>query len=270
MLEAARSALRNATRPVTFSGAGLSAESGVPTFREAQTGLWARYDPMTLASPEGFAADPGLVVGWYNERRRKLASARPNAAHQALAERSDMVHITQNVDDLLERAGANNIVHLHGSLDRDKCSGGCGHREAVNLADPRPLRPCPRCGHWMRPDVVWFGEQLPRVAWLRADELAAGTDAFIVKPVFIASNALCAGVPSLRLITRAVSITSVSREKPMSMSSAATLASVSGIPSNPMIPAVMIMSAAAPKITAKLGASARKTRKIMIAENKNE
>ena len=180
MLEAARTALRNATRPVTFSGAGLSAESGVPTFREAQTGLWARYDPMTLASPEGFAADPGLVVGWYNERRRKLASARPNAAHQALAERSDMVHITQNVDDLLERAGANNIVHLHGSLDRDKCSGGCGHREAVNMADPRPLRPCPRCSHWMRPDVVWFGEQLPRVAWQRADELAAGADAFIV------------------------------------------------------------------------------------------
>jgi len=180
LLDAAKAALRKAVRPVTFSGAGLSAESGIPTFREAQTGLWAMYDPMALASPEGFATDPELVVGWYNERRRNVASAQPNAAHCAMAGRQDIVHVTQNVDNLLERAGANDVVHLHGSLDRDKCSGGCGHREDIDLANPLPLRPCPLCGHWMRPDVVWFGEQLPRVGWLRADQLAAEADVFVV------------------------------------------------------------------------------------------
>jgi len=180
LLNDAVAALQNASRPVSFSGAGLSAESGIPTFREAQTGLWARYDPMTLASPGGFAADPELVISWYNGRRRAIAAAQPNPAHLAMAQRADIVHITQNVDDLLERAGAGDIVHLHGSINRDRCSAGCGHREAVDLAAPLPLRPCPQCGRPMRPDVVWFGEQLPRIEWLRADELAAHADVFIV------------------------------------------------------------------------------------------
>ena len=180
MLETARSALRQSVHPVTFSGAGLSAESGIPTFREAQTGLWARYDPMTLASPEGFAADPELVINWYNERRRKVAAAQPNPAHRAMARRPDISHVTQNVDDLLERAGAANVVHLHGSLTRDRCSDGCGHRETVNLADPPPLHPCPQCGRWMRPDVVWFGEQLPRDVWMRAEGLATAADVLVV------------------------------------------------------------------------------------------
>jgi NAD-dependent deacetylase len=180
LLDDAVAALRKADRPVTFSGAGLSAESGIPTFREAQTGLWARYDPMTLASPGGFAADPELVIDWYNGRRRTIAAARPNQAHLAMAGRPDMIHITQNVDDLLERAGAGEIVHLHGTINQDKCSAGCGHREVVDLADPPPLRPCRRCGRMMRPAVVWFGEQLPRDEWLRADELAAQADVFVV------------------------------------------------------------------------------------------
>jgi NAD-dependent deacetylase len=180
LLKDAVAALQNASRPVSFSGAGLSAESGIPTFREAQTGLWARYDPMTLASPGGFAADPELVISWYNGRRRAIAAAQPNPAHLAMAQRADIVHITQNVDDLLERAGAGDIVHLHGSINRDRCSAGCGHREAVDLAAPLTLRPCPQCGRPMRPDVVWFGEQLPRIEWLRADELAAQADVFIV------------------------------------------------------------------------------------------
>ena len=179
-MEAAKAILQSASRPVTFSGAGLSAESGIPTFREAQTGLWAEYDPMALASPEGFAEDPELVVGWYNQRRRSMAAAQPNPAHQAMAGRPDIAHITQNVDDLLERAGATGIIHLHGSIKHDRCSAGCGHREVVDMADPLPLRPCPRCGQPMRPDVVWFGEHLPRVAWLRADELAAQADVFVV------------------------------------------------------------------------------------------
>lgn len=180
MLEVARSVLQNATHPVTFSGAGLSAESGVPTFREAQTGLWARHDPMTLASPEGFAADPESVAGWYNERRRRVATAQPNPAHRAMAERNDIAHITQNVDDLLERAGARDVVHLHGSLSRDTCSDDCGYSEVVNLAEPLPLRACPWCEHWMRPEVVWFGEQLPPGAWRRAEELVIAADLLLV------------------------------------------------------------------------------------------
>jgi NAD-dependent deacetylase len=135
---------------------------------------------MALASPEGFADHPELVAGWYNERRRTIAAAEPNPAHRAMAGRPDIMHITQNVDDLLERAGADDIVHLHGSLTRDACSGGCGHRETVDLADPPPLRPCPRCGHWMRPDVVWFGEELPHAAWRRAGRLTSAADVFIV------------------------------------------------------------------------------------------
>jgi len=180
MLEAARNAIRAAGQTVTFSGAGLSAESGIATFREAQTGLWARYDPMSLASPEGFAADPELVVNWYNHRRRKVAAASPNPAHRAMARRPDIAHVTQNVDDLLERAGAADVVHLHGSLSRDRCNGGCGFAEPVDLVDPPDLRECARCGAWMRPDVVWFGEQLPPTAWLRADRLAAGAEVFVV------------------------------------------------------------------------------------------
>jgi NAD-dependent deacetylase len=180
VLETARIALRNAVRPVTFSGAGISAESGISTFRDAQTGLWTKHDPMTLASPEGFAADPELVIDWYNERRRKAAAAQPNAAHLAMSRRPDISHVTQNVDDLLERSGATDVVHLHGSLTMDKCSDGCGYREAVNLADPPPLRPCPQCGRWMRPDVVWFGEQLPRAVWMRSEDLAAAADVFVV------------------------------------------------------------------------------------------
>lgn len=135
---------------------------------------------MALASPEGFTADPELVVAWYNDRRRRVASAQPNPAHRALAGRRDVAHITQNVDDLAERAGATDVVHLHGSLGWDRCSAGCGRRRLIDMADPPSLYACNRCGHWMRPDVVWFGEQLPFTAWSRADELAAEADVFIV------------------------------------------------------------------------------------------
>lgn len=180
MIEAARSALTRAQRPVSFSGAGLSAESGVSTFRDAQTGLWAKYDPMRLASREGFAAEPQLVIDWYNWRRRMVASAGPNPAHRALARRTDIAHISQNVDDLLERAGAANVVRLHGSLARDRCNGACGYGEHVDLADPKTLRACPTCGASLRPDVVWFGESLPAAEWTRAEALAASADVFLV------------------------------------------------------------------------------------------
>ncbi len=177
MIDTTRALLLAAQRPVVFSGAGLSAESGIPTFRDARTGLWAKYDPAELASPGGFAADPELVVEWYNWRRRTVAAAEPNAAHRAVA---GITQITQNVDDLLERAGSRQVLHLHGSLTRDRCHRECGYREDVDLADPPSLRRCPRCDAPMRPDVVWFGEQLPDETWRRAQLLAASADVFLV------------------------------------------------------------------------------------------
>jgi NAD-dependent deacetylase len=189
-IAAARSVLRSASSVVCFSGAGLSAESGVPTFRDRQRGgdaLWARYDPMTLASPQGFAADPQTVMDWYNWRRRVLSEVQPNAAHRALAAATRSAkhrfhNVTQNVDDLLERAGANDVVHLHGSMTIDHCQRRCGHIEHINLADPVGLRDCPACGSSakMRPGVVWFGESLPRDAWEAAERVCRACHAILV------------------------------------------------------------------------------------------
>ncbi|MEM9796907.1 MAG: NAD-dependent deacylase [Pseudomonadota bacterium] len=146
-------------RIVILSGAGLSAESGLGTFRDVD-GLWTQYDLAEVATPEGFAADPVKVHDFYNARRANLRSAAPNAAHLALAtlsSRAGVTLVTQNIDDLLERAGAENVIHMHGELTRALCHT-CGHRWAA----PDVMRrddPCPACGAAAtRPDVVWFGE----------------------------------------------------------------------------------------------------------------
>ena len=182
---AAQRLINNATRVVCFSGAGLSAESGVPTFRDAQANggaLWAKFDPMTLASPPGFERDPEAVIEWYNWRRRAVAEASPNAAHRALAAAKAIVNVTQNVDDLLERAGAASVLHLHGSIAADHCEHRCGCVEAIDLRNPPPLRPCPRCGprSRMRPGVVWFGESLPDDAWLAAERACRSCEVMLV------------------------------------------------------------------------------------------
>ena len=179
-IERAKDAVASGERVMTFSGAGLSAESGIPTFREASTGLWAKYDPTELASPEGFAANPELVIDWYGDRRRTLAGSVPNAAHLAMAGRPDMTHITQNVDNLLEAAGAQEVLHLHGRIDQDRCHRSCGFIESVDLADPPGLRRCPRCGAPVRPTVVWFGEPLPDAVWTEAVEAVEAADVLIV------------------------------------------------------------------------------------------
>ena len=165
---------------VCFSGAGLSAESGVGTFRDAPEGMWAKYDPVRLASPEGFAADPRLVIDWYAARRRTVGDAQPNPAHVALAGRGDIVHVTQNVDDLLTRAGAKQVIPLHGSIDFDRCHGGCGHEEPVDMTDPPGLRDCPSCGAPLRPAVVWFGEAMPPEAWDAAERACRRCEAMLV------------------------------------------------------------------------------------------
>lgn len=184
VIELAREILEGAYAITSFSGAGLSAESGVPTFRDAQSGgegaLWEKFDPMTLASPEGFGRDPEMVMDWYGWRRRAIAQAKPNPAHRALAARDDITHVTQNVDDLLEQSGAANVIHLHGSIARDRCHELCGFDEAIDLTDPPALRSCPQCGAPVRPGVVWFGEALPADAWSRAEQACTECDVMLV------------------------------------------------------------------------------------------
>jgi len=176
-------ALRSARHVVVFTGAGVSAESGIPTFRDALTGLWERFDPGELATADAFRRDPALVWGWYEWRRMKVLQARPNPAHMAIAELAGHVPqltlITQNVDDLHERAGSREVIHLHGSLHRPRCFA-CAREPAEPLPAPdepeagRRLEPprCRHCGGRLRPGVVWFGESLPGDA-LRAAFAAA-------------------------------------------------------------------------------------------------
>ena len=148
-------------RIVVLTGAGISAESGVPTFRDAG-GLWEGYSVEDVATPEGFERDPAAVLRFYDERRRGAASALPNAAHRALARLEgalgdSLLVVTQNVDDLHERAGSRNLVHMHGELRRALCVM-CGARPQWD-GDLNDRPPCPECGERMlRPDVVWFGE----------------------------------------------------------------------------------------------------------------
>ncbi|MCZ7437364.1 NAD-dependent protein deacylase [Micromonospora sp. WMMC241] len=176
--------LAAATRPVVFTGAGMSAESGVPTFRDARTGLWQRYDPSRLATPAAFHADPALVWGWYEGRRHGVRRAEPNPGHRAVAaiqaRLPGTVVITQNVDDLHERGGVPGAVRLHGSLFAPRCSA-CAHPAPVPDDAPPPEGPldppaCVRCAAPVRPGVVWFGEALPEEALGAAAEAASRCD----------------------------------------------------------------------------------------------
>ncbi len=183
-LDAARGYVARARRVAVLTGAGVSAESGIPTFRDATSGLWAKFDPMQLASEEGFRADPPLVWRWYAWRRGLVANAQPNAAHHALAAAPSRFEtfelLTQNVDALHARAGSAPI-ELHGSIVRTVCLARCGFVED----DPRQLPPgepprCPVCGDWLRPDVVWFGEMLDSATLQRAQAAAASCEVMLV------------------------------------------------------------------------------------------
>jgi NAD-dependent deacetylase len=175
-------ALRAARRLVALTGAGISAESGIPTFRDAQTGLWARFRPEELATAEAFRLNPQLVWDWYAWRRGLVAGAVPNAAHLALARLEGLVPVltlvTQNVDGLHQRAGSVDVVELHGNLHRSKCFVEDVVIAEVPETDERPPR-CPRCGAHLRPDVVWFGEALPPRALERAQAVASECDLFL-------------------------------------------------------------------------------------------
>jgi NAD-dependent deacetylase len=173
--------LRDARHVVALTGAGISAESGIPTFRDAQTGLWARYRPEDLATPEAFARDPRLVWDWYAWRRDLVARAAPNAGHRALARLEHRLPrftlLTQNVDGLHARAGSRAVIELHGNILQSKCLAE-GRRFREWSATERPPR-CPTCGSFLRPDVVWFGESLPAEALAAAEAAASECDLFL-------------------------------------------------------------------------------------------
>ncbi|HLZ58274.1 MAG TPA: NAD-dependent deacylase [Ktedonosporobacter sp.] len=173
--------LRVVQKVAILTGAGISAESGIPTFRDAQVGLWAQYDPQDLATPEAFGRNPRLVWDWYSWRRTLVTQAAPNPGHRALADMERLVPhltlITQNVDGLHQRAGSKNVIELHGNISRVKCSVDSRIVEAwEETATPPPL--CPHCNGLLRPDVVWFGEALPEQAFQGAVEAAATCDVF--------------------------------------------------------------------------------------------
>jgi NAD-dependent deacetylase len=163
-LELAIERLQTATRVAVLTGAGISAESGIPTFRDAQTGLWAQYNPEDLASPAAYATDTKLVWEWYAWRFELCVNAKPNPAHEKLAlleqRTPEFLLVTQNVDGLHARAGSERMVELHGNIMQARCES-CQTRFALEPGFEIPPT-CPNCGARARPNVVWFGEQLPR------------------------------------------------------------------------------------------------------------
>jgi len=214
-LQDARRLLADAARVVVLTGAGISAESGVPTFRSPQ-GLWRTYRPEDLATPEAFHRDARVVWEWYAWRRGIVGACRPNAAHLAIARFAlaagrDVTVVTQNVDGLHAAAarlaaGAGDParalpLELHGSLLRDRCSG-CGARsEALPRVDASSLETLPRCGGCgalLRPDVVWFGESLDPLVLARAFHAAAAADACVV----VGTSGLVHPAASIPLETR--------------------------------------------------------------------
>ena len=189
--EALLDALRQARHIVVFSGAGISAESGIPTFRDKMTGLWANFSAEMLATRMSFRRDPALVWGWYEWRRRLIMDVQPNPAHFAVAKLAmrapKVTVITQNVDDLHERAGSEDVIHLHGSLFTARCFA-CERPYPLSFQDDLPVTNplqcqepprCGRCNGRIRPGVVWFGENLPRQDFGRALKAVRACDVLI-------------------------------------------------------------------------------------------
>ena len=185
-LQSAARAVARSARLVVFTGAGVSKESGIATFREPETGLWAKYDPMELATPEAYRRDPAFVWGWYEHRFGVAAAAEPNAGHLAIAELEGLlpkvVVVTQNIDGLHQRAGSSHVIELHGTMHSFRCIDG-HHRgfawDDIAGQQEKPPR-CPECGDYLRPEVVWFGEGLPPDALSAAQQLSASCDVMLI------------------------------------------------------------------------------------------
>lgn len=182
VISALAKSLVAAKRVVILTGAGISAESGVPTFRQAQTGLWRRYSPEDLATPGAFQRDPALVWGWYQWRRRLILRAKPNAGHRAIARLATLLEnvtlITQNVDHLHGLAGSANHLALHGNIFDNRCPMDGTTKACVEFESALPP-PCDRCGTPVRPNVVWFGENLDEGVLRRAFSAASESNLFL-------------------------------------------------------------------------------------------
>ncbi len=229
--------LRSAGYVVVLTGAGVSAESNIPTFREAQTGLWAKYSPEELATPQAFQRNPRLVWEWYTWRRQLVAAAEPNPGHLALAELEKRVPqftlITQNVDGLHQRAGSRNVIELHGNINRTKCFD---EEDIIDSWPPITEIPprCPRCGGLLRPDVVWFGESLPQKALHTAFAAAEQCDLFLS----IGTSSVVQPAASLPLVALEQGITTVEiNPNPTPLSARATY--VLPGPSAQILPALL-------------------------------
>jgi NAD-dependent deacetylase len=224
-------AIQQASHIAVLTGAGISAESGVPTFREAQTGLYAQVNPQELASLEGFRQNPKLVWEWYSWRRSIVTAANPNPGHKALVAMEqrtpNFTLITQNVDGLHRRAGSQNVLELHGNLMNTRCS-----QENILISewpDGESIPPkCPNCGAFLRPDVVWFGENPPAQALHTAIQVVTACQVFlsigtstIVEPA--------ASLPILALLNGAVVIEVNPQPTPLSSQIRFSLRGTAGI-----------------------------------------
>jgi len=172
--------LRDSKKLVFVTGAGISQESGIPTFR-GKDGHWRKHDPMKLASIDAFFDDPKLVWEWYEDRRKNILSARPNEGHLAISKMEkfkDVVVLTQNIDGLHQRSGSTNVLELHGSIIRIKCTV-CNFTADITK-NFESLPPKCKCGNMLRPDVVWFGEALPQDIWKNAIKEASICDIMII------------------------------------------------------------------------------------------
>lgn len=217
--------LRGSKRVAVLTGAGISAESGVPTFRDAQTGLWAKYSPQELATPKAFKDNPRLVWEWYEWRRELVTRANPNPAHISLVIIEEKVEnftlITQNVDGLHKMAGSQKILELHGNIMRYKCADENIPIREFSAGSEVPPR-CPNCGGYVRPDVVWFGENLDESVLKAAWEAAGSCDLFFS----IGTSALvqpAASMPYLAIENRAMVVEINLTETPFSTSATYSL-----------------------------------------------
>jgi len=180
MFDTVAQKLKDSRKIVFVTGAGISQESGIPTFR-GKDGYWRKYDPMKLASIDAFYDDPKLVWEWYEDRRKNILSVKPNEGHFAISqmeEFKDIVVLTQNIDGLHQRSGSTNVLELHGSIIRIKCTV-CDFTDNIT-ENFESLPPKCKCGSMLRPDVVWFGEHLPQTTWQSAIKEACICDVMII------------------------------------------------------------------------------------------
>jgi len=180
MFDTVAQKLKDSRKIVFVTGAGISQESGIPTFR-GKDGYWRRYDPMKLASIDAFYDDPKLVWEWYEDRRKNILDVKPNEGHFAISqmeEFKDIVILTQNIDGLHQRSGSTNVLELHGSIIRIKCTV-CDFTDNIT-ENFESLPPKCKCGGMLRPDVVWFGESLPQNIWQSAIKEASVCDVMVI------------------------------------------------------------------------------------------